>query len=208
MAKDAVATMGGVLPDDAGGRDAVHVAVFSAHSATQLMPGQPIKIIEQHDNDVDVLPCPRKEGVAIVDPFLEKRVQPGQRFWAYLYPRTITALSHRWKHPAFEAVDSENYVPPSTKLKSEEWLKNYAQHADCPDYETLVHTAILLSKATGRQPLSVGGDDYLSSNWDNDYWHFSGIDGHAEIPPEFWDHMENVTGIKMKRRPAYFSCSC
>jgi hypothetical protein len=208
--KDAVATMGDVLPDDAGGRDAVHVAVFSAFSKVKLSPGQPIVIVEHTERDVEVADFKRsKDAVAIVDPFLGAPVLPGERFWAYLYPRTITALSHKWKHPAFEVADDTNYVSPSTKLKSEEWLKDFAQHNDCPRYDILVNTAILLSNTRGGyQPLNVSDDDNLSSNWDDEYWHFSGIDGHSSIPSEFWDHMENVTGLKFKHRPGYFSCSC
>lgn len=90
MAKDAVATMGGVLPDDTFGRDAVHVAVFSAFSAVPLGPRQDVSIIAQGEKDVEVGPL--GDTVAIVDPFLSYWVTPGQRFWAYLYPRTITAL--------------------------------------------------------------------------------------------------------------------
>ena len=54
MAKDPVATMGAVLPDDAGGRDAVHVAVFSAISDQELFPSQPVVIIAHGETNATV----------------------------------------------------------------------------------------------------------------------------------------------------------
>jgi hypothetical protein len=38
-----------------------------------------------------------------VDPFLADPVQPGQMFWLFLYPQTITGLRHVWEHLAFRA---------------------------------------------------------------------------------------------------------
>jgi hypothetical protein len=195
MTKDAVATMGGLLPDDAGGRDAVHVAVFSAVSDSKLFPGQDVAIVKQGDGDAKV--SVKSETVSLVDPFLKAPVLPGERFWVYLYPRTITALSHRWSHPAFEATGSV-YVPPSDKLKSEEWLRDFVARSDCPSYEETLGLAAKFA----RDP----------DNWDNggrEYLLVRGSDAHGEIPPEFWNHVEILTGLKITgERPAYFSCSC
>lgn len=191
--KDAVATMGNVLPEDAGGRDAVHVAVFSAFSNVKLFPGQEISIVERGERDAKV--APGGNVVGIVDPFLSHSVEPTARFWAYLYPRTITALSHRWSHPAFEAVGS-SYAPPSLKLASEEWLRDFVSRTDCPSYEEVM---ALAARRADRS------DDYP----DDDYLLVIGSDAHGEIPPAFWDHVETVLGRPVKgARAAYFSCSC
>ena len=191
--KDAVETMGGVLPEDAGGRDAVHVAVFSASADEKLYPGQDIAVLSQGEPDAKV--TSKGETVAIVDPFLRAAVPPGVRFWAYLYPRTITALSHRWSHPAFEQSASV-YVPPSDKLKSEQWLRDFTRTADCPGYEEVMAKA---------KRIIQGRNDAFS----DEYMHFDGLDAHGDIPDEFWQHAEVVLGIKRVGPVAkYFSCSC
>lgn len=190
--KDAVATMGNVLPDDAGGRDAVHVAVFSATAAERLFPGQDIAVAQR--GELDAVVSSKGEHIAIVDPFLRGSVEPGVRFWAYLYPRTITALSHRWGHPAFEDTATV-YAPPASKLASEQWLRDFVARADCPSYE---------------QVLGLAAEVADDPSFDEDHLLVLGSDAHGEIPPEFWSHVEAVLGrpIQGKSRPAYFSCSC
>jgi hypothetical protein len=192
--KDAVATMGTILPDDAGGRDAVHVAVFSATATQRLFPGQDVSVARHNEQDAVVTPL--GEHVGIVDPFLSGSVEPGCRFWVYLYPRTITALSHRWSHPAFGGNTGVSYVPPSAKLQSEEWLRAFVARSDCPSYERV------LALATTRADME---DEYP----DDEGLLVLGSDAHATIPPEFWDHVENVIGRPIRgKRATYFTCSC
>lgn len=215
--KDAVATMGDVLPDDAGGRDAVHVAVFSATSPDRVLSGQHVSILQKGDPD-SIVVRNDIDGVGLVDPFIEetKVILPGERFWVYLYPRTITALSHKWSHPAFEAAET-TYATPAQKIESEEWLKDFintqiaeeekladseiwledfVKHADCPGYD------IVMKKVAEVADGNAGG-------WDEDYLHFNGWDAGGEIPDEFWKHAEIVLGKPIKGPKAkYFSCSC
>lgn len=126
--------------------------------------------------------------VGIVDPFLKQPVQPGERFWLVVYPRMIKSLRHVWTHPAF--TDEPVATLPS-KAASEAWLRNFCATADCPDYETTLALAV-----------NHDGDDA--------YLFVDGSDAHGDIPAEFWDHVEIVTGKKIEsgKRAAYFSCSC
>lgn len=96
--KDAVATMGDILPDDVSGRDAVHVAVVSVTAAVHLAPGQNIGFI---DSEQQLVGPAGADNIGIVDPFIKSTVKTGDRFWLFLYPRTITGLTHSWTHPAF-----------------------------------------------------------------------------------------------------------
>lgn len=186
--KDAVATMGGLLPDEAGGRDAVHVAVVSAVSDVRLRPNQDVGVEITSGRDVKARPTSSTtEGVGKVDPYLSAIVEPGQRFWVYLYPRSITGLNHNWSHPAFpDAKPGEVYISPAGKLVSEQWLRSFADQVYA-DYDEMM----------------IGAKDGLAHGYIN----FNTSSG-GEIPSEFWVHYERVTGERVSDAPDYFSCSC
>jgi hypothetical protein len=93
--------LGQVIENGDRRRDAIHIAVAPVTAAARLIPGQHVGLVEQGNLEL-VGPCERNIGV--VDPFLAQPVEPGQRFWLFLYPGTITGLRHIWTHPAFAAV--------------------------------------------------------------------------------------------------------
>lgn len=170
----------GSIIDDKQKRDAIHIAVEPVIAAHALYPGADVGFVE---GGVGVCNNP----VGIVDPFLKAAVNKGERFWLLVYPRQITSLRHVWAHPAFPDVES----PLRKKAESEAWLRDFAGNSNCPPYEELVALAV---------GDSVSGE----------YLHVDGTDAHGEIPPEFWDHVEAVSGRQIPRegRAKYFSCSC
>lgn len=208
MTKDAVATMGALLPVDVSGRDAVHIAVFSAFSDEKLLGGEDVGIICKEGNDYKVS-CDVVENVGIVDPFIKGRIKPGKRFWVYLYPRTITSLVHKWTHPAFEeTTTNEVYASPASKVDSDQWLRNFCENNDCLDYETLIsQLQQYIGNGEVRNWTNPNYDD-VSIRLDEDYFYVSGRGAHCDIPPEFWAHVENVLGCKVSNHPIYFSCAC
>ena len=82
-------------------RDAIHIAVAPVTAAERLAPGQHVGLVREGDVEL-VGACDHTIGV--VDPSLAGEVEPGQRFWLFLYPGTITGLRHVWTHPAFTAA--------------------------------------------------------------------------------------------------------
>ena len=90
-----------LIEDSDRRRDAIHIAIAPVTAADRLAPGQHVGLVQEGKLEL-VGPCDRNIG--IVDPFLPREVEAGQRFWLFLYPGTITSLRHVWTHPVFTAA--------------------------------------------------------------------------------------------------------
>ena len=185
VATDALATLGTII-DETQKRDAIHLAVIPAMAGEKLYPGQNVGL---KDGKATVNP---DKLIGIVDPFLTSVVHPRERFWLIIYPRVITSLRHVWTHPDLQDEVKEHDA--KNKELSEKWLQDFCSQGNSPRYDEVMRVA---SERDG----SWGSDEYL---------HFSGVDAHGEIPPEFWDHFEVVTDqtVPHRERAKYFSCSC
>lgn len=86
---------------DAPERDAIHVAVYKAHSQEQLQPGQPVRL----NASGRAVPAGTKNRIGIVDPFLKAPVESWESFWLFLDPGTTENLRHDWDHPDIPRSD-------------------------------------------------------------------------------------------------------
>lgn len=177
-------------PGEQNQRDAVHIAVVPCIAGCDLKPGQHVSV--SADGSTALYNHGDATLVGIVDPFLRDPIPKGSTFWLCLYQGQVTTLRHEWTHPAFPSVTAAPAVHRD-KAASEAWLRDFCEKNDCPGYEIVL----------GR----VMDDDYRS-DWDWHYFHFDGLDAHAEIPPEFWHHMSIVTGKTFEDPPTGFTCSC
>jgi hypothetical protein len=90
--------LGKLITDGDRRRDAVHVAVVPVTATERLTPGEHVGFLQANDREqVGITADP----IGVVDPFLLEDVQPGERFWLFMYPNTVTSLRHVWTHPAF-----------------------------------------------------------------------------------------------------------
>lgn len=78
-------------------RDAIHVAIAPVTAADTLEPGQHVGL----DGEGKAT-GKSTTYIGITDPFLQERVYPGEMFWLFIYPNTVTSLRHAWVHPAFK----------------------------------------------------------------------------------------------------------
>lgn len=185
---DALETLGSIISANEK-RDAIHLAVEPVIAKTKLQPGMHVGLFNGYAS-TDAMPY-----LGIVDPFLERAVQPGERFWLVVYPRQITSLRHVWTHPAFPESEIEAAAGPSQKEASEKWMREWATKHMGADYH---------------------GDD---SSWSEDsaynYAIHAGHENHVgpyedardHINDEWWGHWEAITG-KKGNRGEYFSCAC
>lgn len=198
--KDTIELIGTKL-DESVKRDAIHIAVIPALASVTMRPGTFVNSQGQ----------PAKPYVGVVDPFLTQNVLPGERFFIFLMPKTITSLRHVWSHPAFPeetpASDPDKEVEELkaeyAKPVSERWLREFASSIYM-NYETLI------AAACGELTDSMADVRAVFEDYGNGetYLCLLGTDAHGTIPDEFWHHLEVLTGKKISQRAKYFTCSC
>src|SRR6267142_1118998 len=107
--------------------DAVHVAVITMTACGKLHPGEDVGFDDTGDRTY--VTRNTRKVIGIVDPFLAKPVQDGQRFWLFLNPNSTTPMRHSWKHPDFEVATAPQ-VP--NKAAAEKWLRGFAEEICLP----------------------------------------------------------------------------
>jgi hypothetical protein len=179
--EDTLRSLGKLLAEGQGERDAVHIAIVPVVANEELKVGAAVGFVADTGRV-----GPSDHPVGIVDPFLQELwVQPGQRFWLYLTPGSITSLRHDWAHPAFPS--REVTVAPGEAAESENWLRDFAREHRMTYEETV-------EGAASGNGACMWGDRKEDAQTD-----------------EFWRHVENVTGKRFDtghRENTFFSCRC
>jgi len=169
-------------------RDAIHFAVapiMASRVGDELKPGTHVGLTSSGEA------TPWQRHIGIVDPFLRDAVQPGQTFWLFMYPNTITGLRHHWDHPSFPNTSGD-------KAASEAWLRAYANG---------------LRPYDRGQPGEVDSYELMMANILGDQTVFAwGTDLHTfgDLPQgeEFLRHLSVVLGRSVAPDDLQYSCSC
>jgi hypothetical protein len=167
-------------------RDAVHIAVAPVEAGTKLAPGQSIKL-DKKGSTVAVGSANLWDRLGVVDPYLGRSVEPGEKFWMFLTPGSIKSIRHYWTHPSFQDND---ILDSPIKTEAAKVIEYWADEAGL-SYEEILDGA--------KRYLQTG--DYLceGGRWEG-----------FDVGDNFWDAYEEVTGEKVPERDrgGFFSCSC
>ena len=180
---DALDTLGTIISENEK-RDAIHLGVEPVIAGEKLYPGSHVSL----KDGVAMATLPTF-GVGIVDPFLPKGPEKGERFWLVVYPRQITSLRHVWEHPAFPPSKEIHFKAEESRMsESEKWIRDFAKNLGVK-YDELLYRA----------------ENYQEYS---EYWCEGGRFEGEYIPEEFWDHYKNVTNNEVKDKYSFLSCSC
>lgn len=201
VATDALATLGTIIDENAG-RDAIHIAVEPVEAGEFLHPGQ-------HVGAVNGVASSTVTHVGIVDPYLTAKVEPGQRFWLFVYPRQITSLRHVWSHPAFddEAIAATPNYPKEAARKR---LDEFAQGV----HGSFTADAFLKAVEEGSWTCESTDDDFGYEDgllFNENGFTTIGFEGAGSVPDYIWTDIETLLGRPVERDKdyaSYFACSC
>jgi hypothetical protein len=107
---DALETLGTIITENEK-RDAIHLAVYPAEAGGYFSPGDRV-YLGPDGKAYSAGGRSGKEATGIVDPFLERNVMMGERFWLVLLPRTVKSLRHVWEHPSFPETTEDGSDKP------------------------------------------------------------------------------------------------
>lgn len=187
VSTDALETLGTIIGEGER-RDAIHLAVIPMVAMETMKPGESCGPVPGGAAPYAV------DKLGIVDPFLSAPVRKGERFWFVLRPRLVTSLRHVWSHRAFPdeggAVSDASPLPDPVE-HARWWITNWAESSPGISLDDAIYGA--------REYLNH--DEYMcdGGRWEG-----------QQVPKEFWDHYETVTGEKVpaNKRGGFFSCSC
>ena len=167
-------------------RDAVHIAVVPVVAGEDLWAGT-------HVGLVDGKLSRKSTHIGVVDPFLTVTVKAGEKCWLFLYPGSITSLSHLWSHPAFDPQDPVGRISKDDHIaKSKAWI---AEHADLLG----LSADVLMENASAWLDCEEYSVQHGSVRWRDNF-----------NPTEFWHHYEVVTGkvVADDKKHSFYCCTC
>ena len=197
---DTIETLGKVLPESTreGKRDAIHIPVLTAKAGCTLFAGQIAMYANGLAYSKDNPNTPKNidvKEIGVVDPFLTEMVPQGKMFWVFLYPGTVTDLTHAWEHPAIPEIGGSEAKTNDRIKEAEEYIKAWAD-TEGLNYEDLIDAV--------RQELKPDG----TIEYDHIYLKDLNSSATIEDPKVFWKHMSYLMGVYIKTNITYFSCSC
>lgn len=167
-------------------RDAIHIAIAPVIATEELSAGEPIWFVPGSTEKVE---SAMGEPLGIVDPWLKRRVLPGQRFYMWMTPNTITSLRHHWTHPAFGEQDLNQDCSHAEATKIVTELANRIGI----EYDVFISAALDYVK-TG---------NYHSMGSNENYKDLTTYDW-----VEFWTCFRQITGMDHKDDYGFFCCAC
>jgi hypothetical protein len=102
-------------PEEAGIKDAVHVAIVSLRAGKPIRPGEYIKL----NADREAVPSSKKDSFGLASPFIDKHIGTGDLFWGLLHLNELRTVYHHWDHDL-------SFEPPAVPVKRNKWLLKYA----------------------------------------------------------------------------------
>jgi len=180
-------------------KDAIHIAIAQVSAGEKLKAGDHVGFKDNKEGIV------YKDGqpIGIVDPYLKEEINKDRLFYLFLYPNTVTSLTHQWEHPAFDRS-------PERIAEADKWLREQlcdyyddgdALTADVVEGTEWNYPRILKEFKEGDVGFYAYGTDFSEKyNYNSDGFR-----------KKFWDNLEIVTGktaTPAQRDQDYFSCSC
>jgi hypothetical protein len=108
----------GVKPDEAGVKDAIHVAIVSVVAGAALQAGQGFELNE-HRHAVPARGRNKKTLTGVVDPFGDALISRGEVFWGLINPDHVERVEHHWN----TEVD---FSAPSVPVQQNSTIKHCA----------------------------------------------------------------------------------
>lgn len=183
-----VTKVGVFLNSGEGVRDAIHCAITPVVSDDEeSFPGEHVGIKDGNRISRNYTP-----KVGIIDPFLVGRIYKGNEIYLFVYPGTITSLTHYWEHPAF--TPTVNASLEAVKQRAVEWMHWFAAQIGL-EYDEVIKAC---------NDVSEGGLKYVFQGSNEP-------DACYKYREEMWQNFEIITGNRIDaedKADSAFTCNC